>query len=97
MGCHLRSWLDLVLPSLSNHVAAQQGKQATAWNQNTNPQTFKKGSQVYVCDLPTGKDGLPGVVVNTCGPQSVEIHLEDKRIVHRHSDHIRHRAVSLCQ
>lgn len=96
MGRRLRSRLDLALPSLPSRVAAQQSKQATARNQHTKPRTFETGNQVYVRDLPTGKDWLPGVVVNTCGPRSVEIRLEDDRIVRRHFDHIRDRTVPHC-
>ena len=93
MGRRPRSRLDLVLPSLAKHVATQQDKQATARNQHTKPRTFETGSHVYVRDLPTGKDWLPGVVVDTCGPRSLEIRLEDSRVVRRHYDHIRPRAV----
>ena len=94
MGRRPRSRLDLVLPNLSSRVSAQQDKQATGRNRHTKPRTFEKGNLVYVRDLPANKDWLPGVVVDTCGPLSCEIRLEDDRIVRRHYDHILLRSVS---
>ena len=96
IGRRPRSQLDLLLPSLSSHVSAQQDKQPTLRNCHTIPRTFEKGNLVYIRDFPTNKDWLPGVVVDTCGPLSCEIRLKDNRIVRRHYNHNLLRSVSDC-
>ena len=94
MGRRLRSRMDLVLPNLAQRVATQQEKQAAYRNKHTQVKTFDKDDKVFVRDLPSGKDWLPGVITNLFGSKSCEITLSDGRVVRRHYDHIRSRVES---
>ena len=94
MGRRLRSRMDLVLPNLAQRVSTQQEKQAAYRNKHTQVKTFDKDDKVFVRDLPSGKDWLPGVITNLFGSKSCEITLSDGRVVRRHYDHIRSRVDS---
>ena len=95
LGRRPRSLLDLLRPSLSRHVRAQQEQQKRNRDQHTKPRTFSVGDSVYVCDLPSKDDWLPGTITHATGPLSFEVELSDGRTVRRHCDHLRPRVCNV--
>ena len=92
LGRRPRFVLDLVRPNLSKHVRSQQEQQKRNRDRHTKPRVFSVGDSVYVCDLPSKEDWLPGTITRATGPLSFEIKLSDGRTVRRHCDHLRPRA-----
>ncbi len=87
-----RSKLDLVIPNLTQKVRAKQLKQKIGHDQHALSRSFKVGDQVYVCDLPSKKDWVPGQIQSTAGPLSYNITLMTGQTVRRHVDHLRLRS-----
>lgn len=92
-GRRPRSILDLVRPNLAQHVQTRQQQQKLHRDRNAKSRVFSVDDPVFVCNLPSKKDWLPGTIVRTTGPLSFEIALADGRTVRRHYDHIRSRDI----
>ena len=92
LGRRPRSVLDLVRPDLSKKIRSQQEHQKHNRDRHTKSRVFSVGDSVYVCDLPSKEDWLPGTITRATGPLSFEIQLFDGRTVRRHCDHLRPRA-----
>ena len=75
--------LDLVLPGLSSRVHANQHRQKQAHDQHTKHRFFRNEDAVFVCDLPSKKDWLPGTICRSLGSRSYLIRLQDGRTVRR--------------
>ena len=90
-GRRPRSRLDLVRPNLAKHVRTQQEQQKLHRDQHSKVRKFSVGDAVYVCDLPSKKDWLPGIIQSMSGPLYFQIDILHCKTVRRHSDHIRPR------
>ena len=88
LGHHPHLILDLVLPSLSSQVTANQKKQKLSHNQKSKAQSCAVEDCVYIRDFPSGKSQVPGKVESICGPLTYWIELTDGRSVRQHVDHI---------
>ena len=53
---------------------------------------FDVGDNVYVCDLPSKKDWVPGTIESTAGPLSFNVTLMTGQTFRRHADHLRPRS-----
>ena len=91
LGRRPRSVLDLVRPNLSKHVRSQQESQKRHRDRHTKTRTFSVGDPVFVCDLPSKDNWLPGTILRTSGPSTFDVTLVDGRTVRRHVDHLRAR------
>jgi len=87
-NCRLRSRLDLVFPDLTGRVHDNQQRQKLARDQHAKFRSFEIGDTVFVCDLPSKKDWLPGTICQIFGPRSYLIPLSDGRTIRRHIDHL---------
>ena len=87
----IRSRLDLLNPILSKKVLDAQNKQKMHHNYHARDRTFAISDPVLCQDYGRGDELLPGHInVNSC-PISLQIKLNDGRIMIRHQDQIRHR------
>ena len=77
LGRRPRSVLDLVRPDLLKKIRSQQEHQKHNRDRHTKSRVFSVGDSVYVCDLPSKEDWLPGTITRTTGPLSFEIQLFD--------------------
>jgi len=87
-NCRLRSRLDLVFPDLTGRVHDNQQRQKLARDQHAKFRSFEIGDTVFVRDLPSKKDWLPGTICQIFGPCSYLIRLSDGRTIRRHIDHL---------
>ena len=88
-----RSQLELALPDLTKKVRNKQQKQKIAQDQHATPRQFVVGDQVYVWDLPSKKDWIPGTIVSTAGPLSFNVSLSTGHTIRRHSDDLCPRSI----
>ena len=88
-----RSKLDLAVPDLTQKIRSKQLKQKIAHDQHAVAREFNTGDKVYVCDLPSKKDWVPGTIDSTAGPLSYNITLPTGQTVRRHTDHLRSRSL----
>ena len=91
LGQRPRTHLDQLHPDLAYTVRKQQEQQKTAHDQRVKARSFIIGESVWVKNFSEGPIWLKGVVFRTKGPLTMEIELEDGRILRRHIDHIRSR------
>ena len=68
LGRRPRSILDLVQPDLSKKIRSQQEHQKHNRNRHTKSRVFSVGDSVYVCDLPSKEDWLPGTITRARVP-----------------------------
>ncbi|XP_064402603.1 uncharacterized protein K02A2.6-like [Halichondria panicea] len=87
-----RSKLDLAIPNLTQKVRAKQLKQKIGHDQHAVARKFDVGDKVYVCDLPSKKDWVPGTIESTAGPLSFNVTLMTGQTFRRHADHLRPRS-----
>ena len=87
-----RSKLDLAIPNLTQKVRAKQLKQKIGHDQHAVARKFDVGDNVYVCDLPSKKDWVPGTIESTAGPLSFNVTLMTGQTFRRHADHLRPRS-----
>ena len=83
---------DLLKPNIESVVNTKQSNQKTHYDKHVKQQHFVKGQLVMVKDFIL-KKWTPGEIVNTTGPLSYSIQIENGRIIHRHVDHIKFRSV----
>ena len=97
LGRRPRSVLDLVRPNLAQNIniRSRQEIQKRNRDQHTKPRKFSIGDSVYICDLPSKEDWIPGTITHTAGPLSYKIQLTDGRTIRRHCDHLRHRVCAV--
>ena len=89
MGRRPRSRLDLVHPDVGVRVKRKQQVQKRQHDKRAKVRHLEIDDKVFVRDFPGGKTWLPGSVVETQGPLSFIVDLEDGRRVRRHIDHVR--------
>ena len=92
-GRRIRTRLDMLKPSLEDHVEQKQSQQKS--NHDSNRTTaFMKGERVYARGFGTGPKWVPATIDEVSGPVSYLVRLEDDRVVRRHQDHLKKRKVS---
>jgi len=82
-----RSLLDLVRPNLARHVRSQQEQQKFHRDRHAKPRVFSVGDPVFVCDLPSKEDWLPGTISRKTGSLSFEVRLSNGQTVRRHCNY----------
>lgn len=95
MGRRLRTHLDLLYPDLDAKVRIKQLKQKAAHDGSAQDRIFEVGDKVYVLNFLLGPQWLPGVIMQSTGPVSFQVMLQDGRLVRRHQDHVRRRFVGV--
>ena len=91
MGRIPRSRLELLKPNLTARVEDKQQQQKSVHDQKAKLRVFKTGDQVHVKNHRPGPQWLPGKILETTGPLSFRVQLEDNRVVRCHQDHLRPR------
>ena len=91
-GRQLRSWLDLLKPSLESRVEHNQQCQKEH-DQHARERQFSVADCVYVHNFGQGEVWLSGIISEVTGPVSYTIELTDGsgRTVRQHLDHVRRR------
>ena len=88
----LRTRFDLLKPNVESVVTTKQSDQKTYHDQHVKQRYFSKGQLVMVKDF-IAKKWIPGGIVDTTGPLSYSIEIENGRVICRHVDHIKSRSV----
>ena len=88
----LRTRFDLLKPNIESVINTKQSNQKTHHDKHVKQRHFSKGQLVMVKDFIL-KKWIPGKIVNTTGPLSHSIQIENGRIIRRHVDHIKSRLV----
>ena len=90
-GRRLKTALDIIKPSLSNNM--EKNRKMICRAQNRRMREFSNGQEVFIRNFGVGSRWISGVIVNSSGPLTWLIKLEDGKTVIRHADHIRNRYV----
>lgn len=97
LQCKLRTRFDLLKPNLESVVTTKQSNQKNHHDKHMKTRHFSKDELVMAKDF-IAKKWIPGKIVNTTGPQSYSIRIENGNIVRRHADHIKsHFVTTLSQ
>ena len=91
-GRRLRTALDIIKPSLSNNMEKNRNGMICR-AQNWRTREFNNGQEVFIRNFGVGSRLISGVIVNSSGPLTWLIKLEDGKTVIRHADHIRNRYI----
>ena len=91
LGRRPRSRLELLKPNLTAHVEDKQQQQKASHDTSAKMRVFQVGDLVYVKNHRQGPTWLCGKVIETTGPLSYRVQLEDERIWRCHQDHLRQR------
>ena len=91
MSRNLRSRLDLLKPNLEQKVAEKQRRQQFDHDKHSRARQFSDGEKVFVKNQGRGETWLPGHIIESSGPVSFKIQLQDGRTISRHQDHLRKR------
>ena len=91
-GRRLRTALDIIKPSLSNNMEKNRNDMICR-AQNRRMREFSNGQEVFIRNFGVGSRWISGVIVNSSGPLTWLIKLEDGKTVIRHADHIRNRYI----
>lgn len=94
-GRQIRSHLDQVKPNLSNKVILKQASQKKYHDYGTRTHSFQIGDTVFIQNQTSGPKWLAGQIQEIKGPVSYSIILQDGRVMKRHVDQIRSRAVQI--
>ena len=93
LGRRLRTRLDLPKPNTAERVELKQQQQNERHDSRGKARTFHIGDSVFEKNNSAGLNGLPGNIVETSGPVSFRVLLEDGRCKRCHQDQLRHRFV----
>ena len=91
LGRNLRSRLDLLKPNLEQKVAEKQRRQQFDHDRHSRVRQFSDGEKVFVRNQGRGETWLPGHIIESSGPVSFKVQLQDGRTISRHQDHLRKR------
>ena len=91
-----RSRLDLLKPNVSARVESKQYQHKKDHDKSAKSRKFSTGQLVYVKNNRTGSAWLKGKIVESTGPVSFRVLLEDGREWRCHQDHL-HRAELVTQ
>jgi len=88
MGRALRTCFDMLGPSVEKRVCDSQAKQKQRYDKHCKEHCFNPGQTVWTRDFRGSTKWVPGVVVQSVGPLTYMIQLDDKSLWKRHVDHI---------
>ena len=91
-GRWLPTALDIIKPRLSNNMEKNRNDMICR-AQNRRMREFSNGQEVFICNFGIGSRWISGVIVNSSGPLTRLIKLNDGKAVIRHADHIQNRYV----
>ena len=94
LGRRPRTRLDLLRPNINSRVQLRQQSQKWHHDQKARERKFQVGDSVSVRNFTTGDTWLLGTIVESRGPLSFQVRLQDGRTVRRHLDHIIYRSTS---
>ena len=89
MGRRPKSRLDLLKPNVSDRVEKKQYQHKQDHDRSAKSRVFSTGQQVYVKNNGAGSVWLRGTIIETTGPVSFRVKLEDGREWRCHQDHLR--------
>ena len=89
MGRRPKSRLDLLKPNVSDRVEKKQYQHKQDHDRSAKSRVFSTGQQVYVKNNGAGSVWLRGTIIETTGPVSFRVKLEDGREWQCHQDHLR--------
>ena len=92
----LRTRLDLLRPSLKDHVSQKQAQQSQQHNSHSKDRQFDIGQPVLLRNLRGEPKWLEGTIIEKTGPVSYRVQVGDL-IWRRHVDHILDRGISGCR
>ena len=87
-GRRLRTALDITKPSFSTKKKEKNRNGMICRAQNRRMREFSNGQEVFIRNFGVGSRWISGVIVNSSGPLTWLIKLEDGKTVIRHADHI---------
>ena len=90
-GRRLKTALDIIKPSLSNNM--EKNRKMICRAQNRRMREFSNGQEVFIRNFGVGSRWISGVIVNSSGPVTWLIKLEDGKTVIGHANHIRNRYI----
>ena len=94
MGHSLRTRLDMLRPNLDMTVCATQAKQKQHHDKQSKSRDFLPGDNVWIRDFRNNATKwISGVVLQSRGPLSYMIELDDGTLLRRYVDHIQQQAV----
>lgn len=96
-GRKIRTRLDSIRPDLSKTVEQKQHQQKESHDRNAQDRSLAVRDKVFVKNFGPGKRWLPGILLRMSGPRSFMVKLWDGRVVRRHLDHLRKRAVTVVR
>ena len=79
------------MPNLEQNVAEKQRKQQFDHDKYSRVHQFSDGEKVFVKNQGRGETWLPGHIIESSGPVSFKVQLQDGRTISRHQDHLRKR------
>ena len=91
-GRRLRTALDIIKPSLSNNMEKNRNDMICR-PLNIRMREFSNGQEVFIRNFGVGSRWISGMTLNSSGPMTWLIKLEDGKTVIRHADHIRRRYI----
>ena len=89
LGRNTRSRLDLLKPNLEQKVAEKQRRQQFDHDKHSRVRQFSVGDKVFVKNQGRGETWLPGHNIESSGPVSFKVQLQDGKTISRHQDHLR--------
>ena len=87
LKCRLRTRLDLLRPSVAEHIARQQDLQKYHHDARNKAQDFDVGQSVMVENMRGGPKWLPGTVLEKAGPVPYRVQVGDM-VWRRHTDQL---------
>ena len=94
MGRRLQTRLDLMRPSVASRVTRAQARQKAGHDKTSQDRQFTLGDSVFVRNFAAHPTWVAGSITAERGPRSFDVELGDGRVVKRHIDHVRSRAVA---
>ena len=89
----LRTRFDLLKPDLESLVNAKQADQKKYHDSHSQLRQFSSGQLVMAKDFHAQNKWIPGVIVDSSGPVSYNVELQDGKVIKRHVDHLRDRSI----
>ena len=94
MGRRLQTRLDLMRPSVASRVIRAQARQKAGHDKTGQDRQFTLGDSAFVRNFAASPTWVAGSITAERGLRSFDVELGDGRVVKRHIDHIRSRAVA---
>ena len=76
---------------MAKRVEDKQSQQKATHYVSAHSRTFEVGDLVHVLNFRPGEKWIPGKIIESTGPISFRIQLQNGHVLRRHQDHLRHR------